>query len=235
MIKNERTLCLGEDCDSVEVSTRVSPRAKKITLKITGHNGVELVIPKNVSDKQAMHFLYSKQQWIIEKSKEIGIKSRTKFEEGAEIPIQGSVYKVEYGGSIRGKTRLEGDKLIVCGERGVLSKRVRAFLQELAKKEISARAEIEALKLGVKYSRITVRDTNSRWGSCSHKKNLSFSWRLIMAPRDVLEYVVAHEVAHIIEMNHSKNFWELVESIFPEHRSSRKWLKDNGVMLHTYG
>ena len=235
MTKNERTLCLGGDCDSVEVSTRVSPRAKKITLKITGHKGVELVIPKNVSDKQAMHFLYSKQDWIIEKSKRIGIKNRTLFEEGAQIPIQGNLYEIEYGGSIRGKTRLEGDKLIVCGERGVVAKRVRAFLQELAKKEIAARAEVEAHKLGVKFNKITVRDTNSRWGSCSQKKNLSFSWRLVMAPRDVLEYVVAHEIAHLIEMNHSKRFWNLVESIFPEHQSSRKWLKDNGVMLHTYG
>ena len=235
MIKNERTLCLGCDCDSVEVSTRFSPRAKKISIKITGHNGVELIVPRHVSEKQAMNFLYSKQDWIITKSKEIGIKTRTRFEDGAKVPIRGEVYTIEYSGTIRGKTRLEGDRLIVCGEKGVIAGRVRSFLQDLAKKEISARAEIESNKLGVDYSRITVRDTNSRWGSCSRKKNLSFSWRLIMAPRDVLEYVVAHEVAHLIEMNHSKNFWQLVESIFPAHQSSRKWLKDNGVMLHTYG
>jgi predicted metal-dependent hydrolase len=235
MKQNERTLYLGCDSDSIEVLTRRSPRAKKVSIKITGHNGVELVIPKNITEKQALNFLYSKERWIVEKSKEIGIKNRTYFEEGSQIPIQGDVYIIQHSGSIRGRTRLEGDKLIVCGEKGVLSKRVKDFLQDLAKKEIVARAEIEAQKLGVNYSRITIRDTNSRWGSCSHKKNLSFSWRLIMAPRDVLEYVVAHEVAHLIEMNHSKKFWQLVESIFPSHRLSRNWLKDKGVMLHTYG
>jgi len=235
MIKNDRTLFLGQDADSVEVSTRRSSKAKKISIKITGHNGVELVVPKNISDKQAIRFLNSKQDWIIQKSKEIGIKNRTFFEEGNQIPVQGEIYKIVHSGSIRGQSKLEDNQLIVCGELGVISKRVHSFLHELAKKEITARVEVEAHKLGLKYNRITVRDTNSRWGSCSHKKNLSFSWRLIMAPRDVLEYVVAHEVAHLKEMNHSKNFWMLVESIFPDHQSSRKWLKDNGVMLHTYG
>lgn len=235
MLKNERILFIGRNADSVKVLTRISTKARTISIKITAHNGVELIIPKNVSEKKAINFLNSKQDWIIQKTKQIPINTQTSFVEGAKIPIQGKIYTIIHSGTIRGKTRLEEDKLIVCGEIGVLSNRVSAFLKQLAKKEISEIAEIQSRKLGIKFNKITVKDTTSRWGSCSHTKNLAFSWRLIMAPKEVLEYVAAHEVAHLIQMNHSKNFWALVEAIFPSHRSCRKWLKENGAMLHTYG
>jgi len=88
--------------------------------------------------------------------------------------------------------------------------------------------------IGKKYSRINIRDTKSRWGSCSAEGNISYSWRLILAPNSVLDYLVVHEVSHLVEMNHSINFWNEVETLMPNYKEFRSWLKLNGERLHSY-
>jgi len=100
------------------------------------------------------------------------------------------------------------------------------------KVEVEKYALLKAQELNVKYSRISVKDTSSRWGSCSSSRALSFSWRLILAPRNVMEYVIVHELCHLIEMNHSHRFWNLVDKTYPEHHEARLWLKKNGRILH---
>lgn len=234
MFNFDKTLLLGGDENSIEVNPRKSARAKKISIKISSHNGVELIIPKNTSAARALKFLYSKEDWIVNKSREIRETEQVDIIEGAKIPVQGKFYSIKHSGSLRGVTHLHGDLIVVSGPEESIARKVINFLKQLAKKEITSRAEIEAMKLGVNYKKITVRDTTSRWGSCSHNKNLSFSWRLILAPKEVLDYVVAHEISHLLEMNHSKNFWNIVESIYPDHQSPRKWLKENGQSLHMY-
>lgn len=235
MLTHEPMLLLGRDENSIEVSTRVSAKAKKISIKVSPHKGVELVIPKHVRKDTAMRFLHSKEEWIIEKTREAQKTAKIPFKNGARIPINGEFFTIAHSGKLRGVTHLHHDSLLVSGPVEYIPRKVKAFLQELAKKELEARVAIETMKLGVKYQSVTVRDTSTRWGSCSEKGNLSFSWRLVCAPREVLEYVVAHEVAHLVEMNHSRAFWRLVEDIFPQHRAARKWLKDNGSSLHRIG
>ena len=105
----------------------------------------------------------------------------------------------------------------------------------LARKMIAERVEVHAGRLKVDPRRITIRDTRTRWGSCSSKGHLNFSWRLILAPPEILDYVVAHEVAHLIEMNHSGAFWTLVEQSYGPHTRARTWLRQNGRQLHAVG
>jgi predicted metal-dependent hydrolase len=105
----------------------------------------------------------------------------------------------------------------------------------MAKRELSARAEAMAALVERKVKRVTVRDTVSRWGSCARGGNLSFSWRLIFAPGAVIDYVVAHEVAHLVEMNHSKRFWRIVEQLHPDAKTERLWLNHNRLRLMRIG
>ncbi|WP_347852611.1 M48 family metallopeptidase, partial [Planktomarina sp.] len=112
--------------------------------------------------------------------------------------------------------------------------RVKAFLKLQARLALQEAVDHYSERLGRPYGRLTLRDTTSRWGSCSTQGNLNFSWRLIMAPPEVLRYVAAHEVAHLEQMNHSAAFWALVERLFPGHQAQRDWLKHHGEDLHRY-
>ncbi len=103
--------------------------------------------------------------------------------------------------------------------------------QELARQVLQRRAEYYARQMQVSYGRVAVKDQKTRWGSCSAKGNLNFNWRLILAPGEVLDYVVVHELAHRREMNHSVRFWNLVESVLPDYQQRKRWLKENGDRL----
>jgi len=116
-----------------------------------------------------------------------------------------------------------------------LSRRVADWLKKSARAEISKRTELSAQSIGQRVARLSVRDTRTRWGSCSEDGHLSFSWRLILAPEMVLDYVVAHEVAHLAELNHGHSFWRLVDQLCPGNKVPRHWLKRYGATLHRYG
>ena len=123
----------------------------------------------------------------------------------------------------------------MCGDPAHLARRVRDHLVSAARAELVPRARRLAARIGREVARVSVRDTKSRWGSCSGQGNLSFSWRLIFAPEPVLEYVVAHEVSHLAEMNHGPRFWRLVESLTPNSAAPRRWLKRHRNRLLAYG
>jgi len=129
----------------------------------------------------------------------------------------------------------QNDAIFVRGDATHAPRRVLDFLKREARKALEARVLHHAARLGVKPSRITVRDTASRWGSCSTARALSFSWRLILAPDFVLDYVVAHEVAHLREMNHGPRFWAHVKGLICDMKAAQNWLKNNGRELQRYG
>ena len=135
----------------------------------------------------------------------------------------------------RGVVRMENNFIIVPGDVGFMARRVREFLKAHAREEISRLAKDKAKRVGKTVKKISLRDTSSRWGSCSHDGNLSFSWRLVLAPHEVLEYLVAHEVAHLKEHNHSKAFWALVAQLFPAYEQAQQWLRRYGQKLYSYG
>jgi predicted metal-dependent hydrolase len=129
---------------------------------------------------------------------------------------------------------MEGGVLCVPGGPEQLAPRVGAWLREVARQDCVAAAERHAARLRRSFGKITMRDTRSRWGSCTSAGDLMFSWRLVLAPPDVLDYVVAHEVAHLAEMNHSPRFWRQVERLCPDYAASRQWLRRNGAALQAF-
>jgi predicted metal-dependent hydrolase len=129
-----------------------------------------------------------------------------------------------------------GDRLLcIPGDTPHVARRVRDFLKAQAKHDLEAASRCAADALGVPLKRVSVRDQSSRWGSCSSTGVLSYSWRLIMAPSFVLNYLAVHEVAHLVEMNHSRRFWQLVDRLCPDAARAKVWLEVHGADLHRYG
>lgn len=172
-----------------------------------------------------------KREWILRQVRQYS--DAAGFGDGQVIPVLGRDIRLAHVGG-RGTASERDGILQVHGDKEFMSRRVRAWLIKKAKAEIITLAEIFAARIGVRTGNISLRDTISRWGSCSSSGNLSFSWRLVFAPYEVLEYIVAHEVAHIREHNHSPAFWRVVAQICPEYATYRDWLRKNGRLLYLY-
>jgi predicted metal-dependent hydrolase len=162
------------------------------------------------------------------------------FVAGAEVPLRGVLHRIEHRPDARGTAWTESGAsgqplLAVAGDSSFLARRVRDFLKREARKDVDAAARRHADALGVTIKRIAVKDTKSRWGSCAADGSLSFSWRMILAPPFVLDYLAAHEIAHRVEMNHSPRYWRVVASIFPDYERAEAWLKRHGPELHRWG
>lgn len=172
-----------------------------------------------------------KRVWI--KSRIAETPKRIPFVHGAVLPLLGKTVIIEHMGG-RGLAHLVGKVLKVPGDEEFVSRRVRDFLKETARCEITRLAHEKSAVLGKTVRKITIRDTTSLWGSCSRKGHLSFSWRLVLAPSEVLDYLVAHEVAHLVHMNHSPAFWQVVAGLCPDYATHRAWLRKHGESCHQY-
>jgi hypothetical protein len=217
------------------ISIRVNPRARRIALRINAvERKVELVLPPGVPPSQGLRFAQSKRGWIAARLE--ALPAPVPFVEGAIVPLLGVPHRIrrELDSAAPPVAIVDGE-IRVRGESAHLGRRVRDFLAATARRELARRARPLAARIGRDIAQITVRDTRSRWGSCSGKGNLSFSWRLIFAPEPVIDHVVAHEVAHLAEMNHGPRFWRLVESLSPGSAASRAWLKRHRSRLLSYG
>ncbi|MCP4297690.1 MAG: M48 family metallopeptidase, partial [Proteobacteria bacterium] len=157
------------------------------------------------------------------------------FKPGEMIPFRGKEYLLCHINKPRGLTEVNGDTIEVYGNIEHFHRRVLDWFKARAKSEITDFSETKAKSVGKNYSSVRIKDTRSRWGSCSANGNLSFSWRLIMAPDYVWKYVVIHEVCHLKELNHSNDFWTLVKTMDPDYDKAQAWLKLNGAGLHAFG
>ncbi len=215
----------------LDVHLRRSPRARRFSLRISNSTGViSLTVPKRASARAAIGFAHEQEAWLRRNLAKRPVQVVPVF--GGCILLDGQ--KVELRQGTRRAPILGDGYLEVSGHEYALGARLRGYLKTRAREKMMAASEHYATKLGQDISRITLRDTRSRWGSCTSDGNLMYSWRLIMAPPSVQDYVAAHEVCHLIEMNHSVAYWQLVESIFPDYRNQRNWLKENGTKLHRY-
>jgi len=194
-------------------------------------NCISLTLPRSASIKHGLNFVAEKIEWIAHQIAKIFDKNV--FADNKVFSILGEEITIKYVGG-RGVDDYVDGTLKIHGAEEFLERRVRVWLHKKCKMEIENYAREFCKALGVKHGKITLRDTSSRWGSCSANGNLSFSWRLIFAPREVLEYVVAHEVSHIKEHNHSPAFWAVVREICPNWKKSRDWLKQHGKTLHKF-
>ncbi len=212
----------------IEVTLRRSAQARRISLRVSALDGrVTLTLPKGLPEREALDFARSKQGWLAghlaDRVPEVTVAP------GASLPVEGRMLRLEAGTGRR--VALSGDTLLVPGGDPA---RLQAWLKTLARDRLATASDHYAAALGRPYARITLRDTRSRWGSCSSTAGLSYSWRLIMAPPEVLDYVAAHEVAHLEQMNHSPAFWDIVARLMPDYQTHRDWLRQSGTALHRY-
>lgn len=230
---------------SIEVAGRSLPlkiarnaRAKRLTLRILpGARGLKVTVPPHVMQSEIDDFLSRNMGWI--QSKLELVPDKPMLRAGVKVPIRGVNHLIVHRKG-RGVTHtlMGGDgaaQLIVFGDPKFLTRRVADFLKKEAKREIEALVAHHSAKVGRKAKSIAYRDTTSRWGSCTSDGKLSFSWRIMMAPPAVINYLVAHEVAHLKEMNHSKKFWDLCAELCPDTDRCKKWLKRNGNKLQAIG
>ena len=239
------------------VLVKKSPRAKRMTLRVSPtKRDVILTIPRNTGEKRAGAFIQQHIDWLNRQISDLPIP--VPFGNGSIIPFEGEQHELVFCGPRTRKQTGQGvvtrqpaqndentdhqpasstgpATLQVLGSLDHAPRRLTDWLKKQAKQKITRQVEFHAGRLGLSYTRLGVRDQTSRWGSCSSNKTLSFSWRLVFAPPLVLDYVAAHEVAHLGEMNHSPRFWALVAKTLPDHERARQWLRDNGQDLHRYG
>lgn len=222
----------------VPVAIRYSDRARRFILRMNKRSdGVQLTVPSGAPVEDALAFARGHTGWIEKRvSQSAGF---TPFADGAVVPFRGVDHTIVHSPGRRGTVSVStpdgGPTLCVSGGAEHLPRRLEDWFRHQARQALGASVPGYASQLGVRPGKISIRDQTSRWGSCSSAGSLSFSWRLVLAPEDVLDYVAAHEVAHLLEMNHSAAFWAHVHRICPHSRRSMAWLKKNGAALHRYG
>jgi hypothetical protein len=226
----------GAFAPAVEIPVRWRPstRAKNVSLRISPSDAVVVVtLPPRSGRRAGIALLREHEAWVVEKL--AALTPAIAFEPGARFPLGGVPHTIRHEPRLRGGAFLDGPVLIVTGAREFLARRAAEFLRAEAKRRIAALATPHAAALGVKPRAIRVKDTRSRWGSCAPDGTLAFSWRLVMAPAWVTDYVVVHEVAHLREMNHSARFWALVARRTPHREAAVAWLKAEGPGLLRIG
>ncbi len=230
---NHETYTLDLNGRTAPLRVRRHARARNIILRIDAEaGGAVLTLPKRASLREGLELARKKAAWIIERLD--ALPQRAPFIDGGEVPFLGERRRIVHRPGGRLVTHIDGD-IFVGGALEHLARRLTDWLKAEAKRLIQLRAEAFAAKLSRRVGRIAIRDTRSRWGSCSAKGNLNFCWRLVMAPRFVLDYVVAHEVAHLAHMNHGPEFWRAVEDLAHDPKAARRWLRKNGEDLRRYG
>ncbi len=224
---------------SYELAVVRHPRARRYTIRVReAYRDVVLTMPMRGNLADAHNFAQKHVAWIA--SKVARLPDIVPFADGASIPFRGTPHRIVHRPRGRGTVWIEQDdsgNAIICvaGNASHVSRRITDFLKREAKKALTGASRAYAAKIGVTIGRIGLRDSASRWGSCSESGSLSYSWRLILAPEFVLDYLAAHEIAHRRELNHSDRFWRLLDSMTPDRVRAEAWLGAHGNGLHRYG
>ena len=215
----------------VDIHLRRSARARRLSLRVSRlQRSVTLTVPERAPQADAVAFATEKLDWI--RGHLAQLTPEILVDIGASLPVEGEMRQVQWG---TGRSlALAPGAVLVPGSVRAVPARVGGFLKELARDRLAEASDRYAGAIGRYYTKLVLRDTRSRWGSCSSEGRLMYSWRLILAPPAVLDYVAAHEVAHLAEMNHSPRFWAIVEEICPAYRTNRSWLRRHGEDLHRY-
>lgn len=220
------------------VSLKRSPKARRYTLRLrNATQDLVLSMPMRGSVRAATDFAERHSGWIFERMRKL--PQNAPFAAGQIVPFRGVDHLIVQGAGLRGLTRsvLKDGVwyLEVFGEAGHIARRVSEFLRKAARQDLEAAVERYTNVLQIPARSVALKDTTTRWGSCSSRGALNFSWRLIMAPPHVLDYLAAHEVAHLKHMNHSDAFWTLTRQLCPGMDAAESWLKAHGAKLHRYG
>ena len=216
----------------VKILVKVSARARRASLRVDPREAdVVLVLPAKMPLAQGLRFAEAQALWIAARQRLT--HRRIPMIDGSIVPILGTPHQIVQVASGRPVSHENGE-IRVTGSPDHTARRVRDYLRRLALCEIAPRAEMFAEQVNRSIAKISIRDPKTRWASCSSSGDLSFSWRLILAPEPILSYVVAHEIAHRVEMNHSPRFWRVVADLGVDAKASRIWLKAEGPRLLRY-
>lgn len=219
--------------ESINVRLEVNPKARRLILRLDERNREAVAVaPSKKKIGEAAAFARERIDWIAEHLQ--ALPEHLVLSPGTEFRLRDMPCQISLEGHGRLAKLDPGPPQTLCvpGEIETTGKRVERFLRKTAKQDLSDAVIRYCQRLGVEARRVSVKDTRTRWGSCTSDGRLAFSWRLIMAPRDVLEYVAAHECAHLLEMNHSPAFWAHVSTCRPHWKTERAWLRKHGRDLH---
>lgn len=219
---------------------------KTISIRVN-HEGVTMRAPRQISKQALMELLHMKEKWIVSKYSEISkmtsAMEREKYLAGDHLFYRGNEYELEFCDTNDCEVQnaynpiwIQGSKIMIASNdhsKGKIQRYLEVWYRQQARQRIMERVEFFTMRydFGKKVNRIVVKDQKSRWGSCSSKCNLNFNYRLIMAPDEVLDYVVVHELCHLKHMNHSEQFWCAVFEILPDYLKQKEWLKIYGRTL----
>jgi predicted metal-dependent hydrolase len=229
---------ISHDGGVYRVALKRVATSRRYTLRVrAASRDVLLTMPARGTLKAAREFAERYAAWIAVRLARL--PKPVSFAAGATLPLRGLDHLIVHRPDSRGvvwvEAGAEGPLICVAGDGLHVPRRVGDFFKREARRDLEAAVARHAAKLNVKPRRIALRDTSSRWGSCSTTGALNFSWRLIFAPPYVLDYLAAHEVSHIVHMNHSPMFWKLTQRLFPETERAEAWLRAHGAALHRFG
>jgi predicted metal-dependent hydrolase len=221
----------------ISVAIRRNPRAQRLILRVDEAIGLPvLTLPSRTTLSSAERFLREHLDWLEARLQQLSPPAP--FEAGATFPFRGLPCRIKARrgrGLITLERRGDGYRLTVPGEPEFLVRRITDWLRREARRDITAAVARHEKAVGRKAAKIRIADPKSRWGSCSSSRVLTFSWRLVLAPPRVLDYLAAHEVAHLRIMNHGPRFWALVDELDPDNRFARAWLNQAGIGLSAVG
>ena len=232
-----RRLDLEVNGRNLPLAIRENSRATRITLRIEpGGQSLRLTVPPGLPEGEINSFLTRHHGWLM--TKLARLPADAEIANNAMIPIRGINHRILLTGKLRGlaETGIDNGQpaLFVSGTPEHTARRVADYLKREAKRDLEAAVAVHAANLGRSVRSIAYKDTKSRWGSCSSEGNLSFSWRIAMAPPYVIDYLAAHEVAHLKEMNHGPKFWAACRMLCPRTDEAKRWLKQHGSRLQAW-
>jgi predicted metal-dependent hydrolase len=217
----------------VSLHFKRNARARRMVLRFDGKTGgLVMTLPRRTGLAEALRFVDKSAAWILRHmGKQVPRKA---IADGATLLFRGEMHILKLTGDKRGLVEVSEGVIIVPGDAAHTERRLKDFIKKRALGDLTEASQRYALAMNARYRNITLRDQKSRWGSCSASGGLSYSWRLMLAPAFVLDYVAAHEVAHLREMNHGPRFWRLVLTHCPHAKQAKAWMKQQARELHSY-
>ncbi len=210
-----------------------SSKCKRLTLRIDIKKRIPVMtIPKFCSSKKAINFAISNQEWIEKSLNQL--PQAKPFEDGDKFCFLGNIITIKHSPEQKAGVFIKNNILYVSGEAEFLSRRVKDFIKKQAQTHLLELSRTMAKKIDCEVKRVAIKDTKSRWGSCSSLNNINYNWRIVLAPIEVINYLVAHEVSHLKHKNHHTEFWQCVKNLCPQTDFGKEWLKENSNLLHIY-
>lgn len=223
--------CAVPAAAGIDYAIRRSDRSRRVRVTVAPVSGaVEVVLPARARDRDAARAVTELAGWITRRRAE-SIRARdTIAARAGRLPFLGQTLRVAPD-SDRTRAHRRGDALLVPGDPEARMAAIERWYRRTARVEIAPRVQAATATLGVQSTGLTIRNQRTRWGSCSAQGALSFNWRLLLAPEEILDYVVWHECCHLVHLDHSPRFWALVAAHVPDHRARAAWLRDHGATL----